>query len=416
MAGETTGKTNDFSNKEGSIWMDGEWVEWKDAKTHVLTNTLHYGLGVYEGARVYTNDNGDNPAVFRLEDHISRLYDSARLANITVPQEKASLISTCVQVLEKNKLTSAYIRPMVFLGSEGMGLHAKNLKPHIMVAAWEWGAYLGNTALTEGIRVKTSTYRRNHIDSLHAKAKINGHYVNSMMALREAESLGFNEALMLDHLGFIAEGSGENFFMIKNGKILTPLPYAILSGITRDTIFALSRDLNIPIEETNITRDAVYLADEAFFTGTAAEVTPVCQLDAYKIGSGKPGPITQKLQEAYFDVVKGRNPKYNHWLTPTHVSKTQTPVSSSALGQSLSKPNNVQSRSFHTQRPPIQQAGLFATRAIQGSKGAAKLAVTAGVSCLAGGAALFALANSANRAATKTENVDNQKHSVVKIR
>lgn len=302
-----------FSDKDGFIWLDGEWLEWREAKVHLLTNTLHYGLGVFEGIRVYPTAQGS--AVFRLEDHISRLYDSAKLVHLKINEDKDTIIKMCLEALRKNKLVGAYIRPMVFLGSEGMGLHAKNLESHTMIATWEWGVYLGAEALTKGVRIKTSTYRRNHIDSLHAKAKVNGQYVNSMMALREAQMCGFDEALMLDHLGYVAEGSGENFFMIKNGEVYTPSPQAILSGITRDTVIKLCQDFGIPVHETQIVRDSVYLADEAFFTGTAAEITPIRELDGREIGEGKPGPITQKLQQAYFEIVKGENSTYKHWLT-----------------------------------------------------------------------------------------------------
>lgn len=302
-----------FAEKEGYIWLDGKWLPWQEAKVHVLTNTLHYGLGIFEGIRVYATSEGS--AAFRLDEHIDRFYDSAKLVHLKLNIEKETLKQACLDALKRNNLIDAYIRPMAFLGSEGMGLHAKNLAAHIMVAAWEWGAYLGGEALTQGVRIKTSTYRRNHIDSLHAKAKVNGHYVNSMMALREAQLSGFDEALMLDHMGFIAEGSGENFFIVKNGEVFTPTPQAILCGITRDTMMALCKAMNIPVHETQITRDMAYLADEAFFTGTAAEVTPIREIDHRVIGTGKRGSITQKLQEAYFNIVKGQNADYRHWLT-----------------------------------------------------------------------------------------------------
>ncbi len=302
-----------FADKDGYIWLDGEWLPWRDAKVHVLTNTLHYGLGIFEGIRVYATPNGS--AAFRLDDHLSRFYDSAKLVHLKMGVDKETLKQACLASLKKNNLVDAYIRPMAFLGSEAMGLHAKNLSTHVMIAAWEWGAYLGGEALTKGVRIKTSTYRRNHIDSLHAKAKVNGQYVNSMMALREAQLSGFDEALMLDHMGFIAEGSGENFFIIKNGEVFTPSPQAILAGITRDTIITLCKEMNIPIHETQITRDMAYLADEAFFTGTAAEVTPIREIDCRPIGSGQRGELTKKLQEAYFEIVKGQNSHYNHWLT-----------------------------------------------------------------------------------------------------
>lgn len=303
-----------FSDKDGFIWLDGEWLPWREAKVHVLTNTLHYGLGVFEGIRVYETSEGS--AVFRLQAHLDRLYDSAKLISLEINQDKKALFALCLEALKKNHLKSAYIRPMVFLGSEGMGLHAKNLASHTMIAAWEWGVYLGADALTKGVRIKTSTYRRNHIDSLHAKAKVNGQYVNSMMALREAQMCGFDEALMLDHQGFVAEGSGENFFIVKNGVVFTPSPQAILLGITRDTIIQLCHHFNIPVHETQIVRDDVYLADEAFFTGTAAEVTPIRDVDGRIVGDGTPGAITRKLQQAYFDVVKGNDAQYQHWLTP----------------------------------------------------------------------------------------------------
>ncbi len=302
-----------FADKDGYIWLDGAWLPWREAKVHVLTNTLHYGLGIFEGIRVYATPHGS--AVFRLDEHLNRFYDSAKLVHLKMDLDKEALKETCLAALKKNNLVDAYIRPMAFLGSEGMGLHAKNLATHVMVAAWEWGVYLGGEALTNGVRIKTSTYRRNHIDSLHAKAKVNGQYVNSMMALREAQLSGFDEALMLDHMGFIAEGSGENFFMVKDGEVFTPSPQAILCGITRSTIMTLCKDMGIPIHETQITRDMAYLADEAFFTGTAAEVTPICEIDHRPVGTGKRGPITQKLQEAYFDIVKGKNANYSHWLT-----------------------------------------------------------------------------------------------------
>lgn len=304
-----------FSDRDGLIWLDGDWLPWRDAKVHLLTNTLHYGLGLFEGIRVYANHTGKGSAVFRLDDHIDRLFRSGKLVNLSINETRETLIETSLEALRKNNLLSAYIRPMVFLGSEGMGLHAKNLLSHTMIAAWEWGVYLGADALTQGVRIKTSTYRRNHIDSLHAHAKVNGHYVNSMMALREAQTCGFDEALMLDHQGFVAEGSGENFFMVKDGEVFTPAPQAILLGITRDTVMTLCRDMGIPVHETNMTRDEVYLADEAFFTGTAAEITPIRDVDGRMIGEGKPGPITQKLQKAFFDIVKGENPDYTKWLT-----------------------------------------------------------------------------------------------------
>ena len=307
-----------FAEREGSIWLDGEWLPWQDAKVHVLTHTLHYGLGAFEGIRAYKTQSGTQ--IFRLEAHLCRLSNSARLTHLTVPYDQKTLIAACIEVLRKNKLQEGgYIRPLLFLGSEGMGLHAENVKTHLCISAWKWGAYLGEEGMKKGVRIKTSTYRRNHIDSLHVHGKICGHYVNSMLALREAQLCGYDEALMLDHLGFIAEGSGENFFIVKKGAVYTPCKGTVLEGITRDTVIQLCADLGIPCREMNITRDEAYLADEAFFTGTAAEITPIREIDGRMIGEGVRGSMTEKLQNAFFEVVQGENPKYAHWLTMSDV-------------------------------------------------------------------------------------------------
>lgn len=301
-----------YAKKTGKIWYDGQWVDWQQATTHVLTHTLHYGMGAYEGIRCYQTPKG--PAIFRLDDHIHRLFDSAKLMNIKLTFSYEEIYQACLDVIPQNKLSSAYIRPLVFLGSEGMGLRAENLQAHAIVAAWEWGAYLGDEGLKHGIKIKTSSFKRNDINSMMAKAKVNGHYVNSMLALQEAQSCGFDEALMLDGQGYVAEGSGENFFMIKNGVVYTPLPGNILCGITRETIIQLCHQNGLKLVETHVTRDQVYLADEAFFTGTAAEVTPIRQLDHCIIGQGRMGPITQQLQRQYFDIVEGRDADHSSWL------------------------------------------------------------------------------------------------------
>lgn len=302
-----------FADRDGWIWFDGELIPWREAKIHVLTHTLHYGLGVFEGIRAYQTDKG--VAVFRLAEHIDRLFDSAKILRLSMPYSKAEILSASEEVIRQNKLQSAYIRPMAFLGSEGMGLRADNLKTHVFIAAWQWGTYLGEGVLEKGIRVKTSSIMRNHVNSIFAKAKANGHYVNSMMALQEALSCGYDEALMLDHLGFVAEGSGENFFMVKDGVVYTPPLMSILAGITRASVIDLLKAMHIPVVETNITRDQVYTADEAFFTGTAAEITPICNLDNCVIGQGKRGPLTFELQKNYFDCVYGRHPLHEGWLT-----------------------------------------------------------------------------------------------------
>lgn len=299
-------------DKDGFIWLDGEWVEWREAKIHVLTHTLHYGMGAFEGVRAYNTKNG--PAIFRLEEHTNRLFNSADILGINIPFTKDLLNQVQKDAIIKNNLESAYIRPMCFYGSEGMGLRADNLKVHVMVAAWYWGAYLGSANMEKGIRICTSSFIRQHGNPILAKAKINGNYINSMMALKEAINQGYDEALMLDSEGFISEGSGENIFIIKNKKIYTPDLTSALPGITRDTIFTIANDLNYKVFETKISCDDVLQADEAFFTGTAAEVTPISSLDGKNIGSGKRGAITKELQSIYFNCVSGKNDKYNKWI------------------------------------------------------------------------------------------------------
>jgi branched-chain amino acid aminotransferase len=303
-----------MADRDGVIWFDGELVPWREAKVHVLTHTLHYGMGVFEGVRAYEADQGT--AIFRLQEHTNRLFDSAHIMNMKIPFTKAEINEATRAAVRENKLPSAYIRPMVFLGSEGMGLRASELKVQVIVAAWSWGAYMGKEALEQGIKVRTSSYTRHHVNISMTRAKANGHYINSMLALQEALSSGAEEALLLDPEGYVAEGSGENVFLVKDGVLYTPELTACLNGITRNTVFALARDLGIPVVEKRITRDEVYIADEAFFTGTAAEVTPIRELDGRTIGAGRRGPVTTKLQQLYFDTVIGRNPAHLEWLTP----------------------------------------------------------------------------------------------------
>ena len=303
-----------FSDRDGVIWYDGKLVPWREATTHVLTHTLHYGMGVFEGVRAYKTDKG--PAIFRLQAHTDRLFRSAHIVGMKMPYDKDTINEATRAAVRENKLESAYIRPMCFYGSEGMGLRADNLKVHVIVAAWSWGAYLGEDGQKNGIRVRTSSLTRHHVNITMCKAKANGNYMNSMLALREALSAGCEEALLLDPEGYVAEGSGENIFIIRDGVIYTPERTSALDGITLDTIFRLAADIGMPVREKRITRDEVYIADEAFFTGTAAEVTPIRELDGRMIGIGRRGPITEKLQSMYFDLVHGRSAKYAEWLTP----------------------------------------------------------------------------------------------------
>jgi branched-chain amino acid aminotransferase len=302
-----------FANRDGVIWLDGEMVPWREAKTHVLTHTLHYGMGVFEGVRAYETAQG--PAIFRLQEHTDRLFNSAKILNMVIPFSKKELNEAQIQAVKQNNLNSAYLRPMCFYGSEGMGLRADNLKVHVMVAAWSWGAYLGDDGLNKGIRIKTSSFTRHHVNVTMCKAKANGNYMNSMMALQEALNDGYDEAMLLDVDGFVAEGSGENIFLVRNGALYTPDLTSALDGITRNTIFVLAKECGLDIIEKRITRDEVYIADEVFFTGSAAEVTPIREVDNRVIGNGGRGPVTEKLQSMYFDVVGGRSEVHKNWLT-----------------------------------------------------------------------------------------------------
>ena len=301
-----------MADRDGVIWFDGEMVPWREAQVHVLTHTLHYGMGVFEGLRAYRTEKGT--AIFRLEAHTDRLFRSAHIMGMKIPFDKATINAAHLAAVRDNKLETAYIRPMCFYGAEGMGLRADNLRVHVSVAAWDWGAYLGDDGLEKGIRIKTSSFTRHHVNISMCKAKANGHYINSMLALQEALRDGYDEALLLDVDGFVAEGSGENLFVIRDGVIYTPELTSALEGITRDTIFHLARELGYEVREKRITRDEVYVADEAFFTGSAAEVTPIRELDGRQIGNGARGPITEQLQTRYFDLVHGRLDGHDDWL------------------------------------------------------------------------------------------------------
>ena len=302
-----------MADRDGLIWLDGEMVPWREAKTHVLTHTLHYGLGCFEGVRAYNTANG--PAIFRLKEHTDRLFRSAHILNMKMPFSKDEINEAQRAAVRENNLDEAYLRPMAFLGSEGMGLRADNLKVHVMVAAWSWPSYMSPEAKELGIKVRTSSYTRHHVNITMCKAKANGNYINSMLALNEAISGGAEEAPLLDNEGYVAEGSGENIFIVRDGVLHTPELTSCLEGITRATIIDFAKDLGLVVKERRITRDEVYIAEEAFFTGTAAEVLPIRELDGRQIGEGKRGPITEKLQSMYFDAVKGKLAAHQEWLT-----------------------------------------------------------------------------------------------------
>jgi branched-chain amino acid aminotransferase len=302
-----------MADRDGVIWLDGEMVPWREAKTHVLTHTLHYGLGCFEGVRAYNTANG--PAIFRLDEHTDRLFNSAHILNLKVPFSKDEIKEAQLAAVRENNLDEAYLRPMIFLGSEGMGLRADNLKVHVMVAAWSWPSYMSPEAKELGIKVRTSSYTRHHVNITMCKAKANGNYMNSMLALNEAISSGCDEALLLDNEGYVAEGSGENIFILRDGVLHTPELTSCLEGITRQTILDFAQELGLTVKERRITRDEVYIADEAFFTGTAAEVLPIRELDGRVIGAGKRGPVTEKFQTMYFDAVKGKTAGRSSWLS-----------------------------------------------------------------------------------------------------
>ncbi|MBP8295291.1 MAG: branched-chain amino acid transaminase [Burkholderiales bacterium] len=304
-----------MADRDGFIWKDGKLVPWREATTHVLTHTLHYGMGVFEGVRCYPQADG-SIAVFRLQDHTTRLFNSAKIFLMNIPWTAEQLNDAQREVVRANKLKEAcYLRPIAFYGSEKMGVAARGNTVHVAIAAWPWGAYLGAEGMEKGIRVKTSSFLRHHVNVTMCRAKACGNYINSILANQEATMNGYDEALLLDVNGYVAEGAGENLFIVKDGVLYEPAVTSGLMGITRVTLIQLAADLGIPFREKLMTRDDVYLADEAFFTGTAAEVTPVRELDDRIIGEGRRGPVTTRLQAAFFDVVNGRNPKYAHWLT-----------------------------------------------------------------------------------------------------
>ena len=301
-------------DRDGKIWMDGELVEWRDATIHVLSHTLHYGCGAFEGVRAYNTVQGT--AIFRLQEHTERLFNSAKILRMKLPFTPEQLNEAQKEVVRANKLESCYLRPLVWIGSEKLGVSPKGNRIHAMVAAWAWGAYLGEEGLKRGIRIKTSSYTRHHVNITMTQAKAVSNYSNSILANMEALDDGYDEALLLDAAGFVSEGAGENIFLVKGGIIYTPdLSAGALNGITRNTVLHIAKDLGIEVVQKRITRDEVYIADEAFFTGTAAEVTPIRELDRVEIGIGSRGPVTEKIQSAFFDIVNGRNPKYAHWLT-----------------------------------------------------------------------------------------------------
>ncbi|WP_354684963.1 branched-chain amino acid transaminase [Cupriavidus necator] len=302
-----------MADRDGKIWMDGKLIEWRDAKIHVLTHTLHYGMGVFEGVRAYKTPEGT--AIFRLKEHTRRLFNSAKIFQMAMPFDEATLEAAQREVVRANNLESCYIRPLVWIGSEKLGVSAKGNTIHVAIAAWPWGAYLGEEGMERGIRVKTSSFTRHHVNVSLVRAKASGYYINSILANQEATGLGYDEALLLDTEGYVSEGSGENVFIVRNGVIYTPDLASCLDGITRDATLTIARDLGIEVREKRITRDEMYCADEAFFTGTAAEVTPIRELDDRIIGEGRRGPVTKQIQDAFFAAVGGKEEKYKKWLT-----------------------------------------------------------------------------------------------------
>ncbi|MCX5719225.1 MAG: branched-chain amino acid transaminase [Nitrospirae bacterium] len=299
--------------KTKKIWMDGKFVDWDNANVHILTHTLHYGLGVFEGIRCYETKEG--PAIFRLDEHIERLFNSAHIFLLEIPYSKEEIKDAIIKTVRVNKIKECYIRPLVYIGFGAMGLYPKGNPINVAIAVWSWGAYLGDKGLKEGIRVKTSSFIRNHVNATMTRGKVCGYYINSQLAKKEAISCGFDEAILLDTEGYVSEGSGENIFIVRNGILKTTPLTSILEGITRNSIIEIAQDEGIKVTEERFTRDEVYISDEAFFTGTAAEVTPIREVDGRSIGNGKPGTITKKLQSIFFDIVWGKNKKYKAWLT-----------------------------------------------------------------------------------------------------
>lgn len=303
-------------DRDGSIWLDGTFVNWRDAQLHFLTHSLHYGMGVFEGVRSYETTHG--AAVFRLDDHTQRLFNSAKIFEMEIPFDFATIRGAQLEVIRRNNLKACYIRPLVWLGSEQMGLGARGNTIHVGIAAWPWGSYLGEEGLTRGIRVKTSSFSRHHVNVSLVRAKASGYYINSILANREVTRSGYDEALLLDTDGYVSEGAGENVFVVRNGVLYTPDLASCLDGITRASVIQLAKEAGLTVIEKRITRDEIYCADEAFFTGTAAEVTPIRELDDRAIGTGTRGPVTETLQTRFFEAVSGRSPTHTHWLTSVY--------------------------------------------------------------------------------------------------
>lgn len=302
-----------MADKPGMIWFDGKLIPWAEAKVHVLTHGLHYGTGVFEGIRAYSTKQG--PAIFRLEDHIRRLFMSMKILNMQINYSYETILAAVISVVRENKLHAAYIRPICFYNDAQLGLSVKNVGTNVAIAAWEWGAYLGQGSIENGISVHVSSFTRHHVNSAMCKAKVTGHYVNSTLAQQQAAAGGYQEAILLDSQGFVAEGSGENIFMYSKGKLHTPMLSSCLDGVTRDTVITFANEIGMPVVERNITRDELYIADEVFFTGTAAEITPICQIDNRMVSTGRPGPITQELQKLFYACVHNENKKHRAWLT-----------------------------------------------------------------------------------------------------
>jgi len=309
-----------MGDRDGLIWYDGKLVAWREATTHVLTHSLHYGLAVFEGVRAYKTVDGT--AIFKLAEHTERWFNSAKIYMMNLPYDRATLTEAQREAVRANALEECYIRPIAFYGSEKMGVSPKGAQVHVAVAAWPWGAYLGAEGLEKGIRVKTSSYARHHVNVTMARAKFSATYANSILANAEAVDHGYDEALLLDVDGFVAEGAGENLFIVRNGKIYEPEIASALMGITRDTVIQLARELGYEVVSRRLTRDDVYIADEAFFTGTAAEVTPIREVDGRIVGEGRRGPVTARIQQLFFDVVRGKVTKHRDWLTPVYETKT----------------------------------------------------------------------------------------------
>lgn len=301
--------------KSKKIWMDGKFVDWDDARVHVLAHTLHYGVGTFEGIRCYKTEDGGS-AVFRLKEHVDRLFASAHIVMLQIPFPPEEICQAVRKTLLLNGLSEGYIRPVVFMGEGEMGLYVRSNPVHVAIAVWPWGAYLGEEGLKKGIRAKVSSFNRHHVNAAMTKGKINGYYVNSVLAKWEVVKAGYDEAVMLDTEGYVAEASGENIFIVRNGVLQTTPLTSILPGITRDAVLTIARSLDIPVRENRFTRDEMYIADEMFFTGTAAEITPVREVDDRRVGSGKPGPVTKRIQEAFFDIVRGKDALFHNWLDP----------------------------------------------------------------------------------------------------